>query len=187
MRSTLPLFIMALAISAPVLATETVPVPQFRSVQLRGGGIVSVVPGPAQRITIEEGSSQFTRVHVEYDGKLVIDTCNERCPPVYRMRVVVQSPNVPDLAISGGGAITTAAGFRSQSRLSAAVNGGGRIDATSVDAAQASAAVNGGGNIVVRPRNSLSAAVNGGGHVRYLGNPTTSVAIHGGGSVNRAN
>jgi len=187
MRSTLPLFVMALAISAPVLATETVPVPQFRSVQLRGGGIVSVVPGPAQRITIEEGSSQFTRVHVEYDGKLVIDTCTERCPPVYRMRVVIQSPNVPDLAISGGGAITTAAGFRSQSRLSAAVNGGGRIDATSVDAAQVSAAVNGGGNIVVRPRNSLSAAVNGGGHVRYLGNPTTSVAIHGGGSVNRAN
>jgi len=186
MRSTLPLFIMALAISVPVLATETVPVPQFRSVQLRGGGTVTVVPGPTQRVTIDEGSSQFTRMHVERDGKLIIDTCNERCPQQYRMRVVVQSPNVPDLGISGGGAINTAAGFRSQSQLSAAVNGGGRIDATSVEAVQVSAAVNGGGNIVVRPRNSLSAAVNGGGHVRYLGNPTTSVAIRGGGSVNRA-
>ena len=32
MRSTLPLFVLAFAASAPVLATEAVPVPQFRSV-----------------------------------------------------------------------------------------------------------------------------------------------------------
>ena len=53
MRSTLPLFLMALAISAPVLATEVVPVSQFRSVQLRGGGTVTVVPGATQRVSIE--------------------------------------------------------------------------------------------------------------------------------------
>ena len=95
MRSTLPLFALAFAISAPALAAETVPVAQFRSVQLRGGGIVDVVPGPVERVTIVEGSSEFTRTHVDYDGKLVIDTCNERCPTMYRMRVVIQSPRVP--------------------------------------------------------------------------------------------
>jgi hypothetical protein len=187
MPSTLPLFALALAISAPALAAETIPVPQFRAVQLRGGGIVDVVPGPVERVTIVEGSSQFTHMRVEQDGKLVIDTCSYNCPPVYRMRVVIQSPRVPDLAISGGGQINTAGGFRAQPQLSVAVNGGGRIDARSVDAMQVSAAVNGGGNILVRPRSTLSAAVNGGGHVGYLGNPTTSVAIHGGGAVTRAN
>ena len=110
MRSTLPLFALAFAISAPALAAETIPVAQFRSVQLRGGGIVDVVPGPVERVTIVEGSSEFTRMHVDYDGKLVIDTCNERCPTMYRMRVVIQSPRVPDLAISGGGQINTASG-----------------------------------------------------------------------------
>jgi hypothetical protein len=187
MRSTLPLFALPLALAAPALAAEVVPVPRFHSVELRGGGVVAVVPGPTQRVTIVEGSSQFTRMRVLSDGKLRIDTCNERCPHVYRMRVEIQSPDVPDLAISGGGVITTQGGFRPQSQLSAAVNGGGKIDARSLDAVEVSAAVNGGGELLVRVRSDLSVAVNGGGVVRYLGNPRVASAIHGGGSVRPGN
>lgn len=183
MRSILPLFAAALAASAPVLATEIVPVPQFNSVELRGGGMVTVAPGPAQRVTILEGSSQFTRMRVERDGQLRIDACKERCPQVYRLRVEVQSPRVPDLAVDGGGQIITLPGFRPQSELSTAVNGGGKIDARSLEATQVSAAVNGGGELLVRPRAELSAAINGGGHVRYWGNPAVSSAIRGGGRV----
>jgi len=187
MPSIFPLFAAALAVAAPALATEVVPVGNFRSVQLSGGGTVSIVPGPVQRVTIVEGSSQFTRMRVEPDGKLKISTCDNRCPDHYRLRVVIQSPNVPDLGINGGGKIDAAGGFRAQSHLAAAVNGGGRIDARAVEVTSASAAVNGGGEVLVRPRASLSAAVNGGGNVRYWGNPTTSVAIRGGGNVSRAN
>src|SRR5438477_5046879 len=105
MRSIMPLFAVALAVSAPAVATELVPVPPFRSVELRGGGNVVVVPGPVQRVTIVDGSARFTRMRVERDGKLRIDTCDEQCPHFYRLRVEIQSPDVPDLAISGGGAI----------------------------------------------------------------------------------
>ena len=187
MPSIFPLFAAALAVAAPALATEVVPVGNFRSVQLMGGGIVSVVPGPVQRVTIVEGSSQFTRMRVEPNGKLKIMTCDERCPHTYRLRVVIQSPTVPDLGINGGGKIDAAGGFRSQSQLSAAVNGGGRIDARAVDAINVTAAVNGGGEVLVRPRAALQAAVNGGGNVRYWGSPETHVAIHGGGAVTRGN
>jgi hypothetical protein len=183
MRSILPLFATALAASAPAFATELVNVPGFRTVELRGGGVVTVVPGPTQRVTIEQGSTQFTRMYVTSDGKLRIDTCNQRCPQHYRLQVVIQSPRAPDLAVSGGGLVTTAGGFNSQSQLAAAVNGGGRIDARSIDVVNISAAVNGGGEVLVRPRSSLSAAVNGGGHVRYWGNPNVSMAVRGGGSV----
>jgi hypothetical protein len=183
MRSILPLFAAALAVSAPLLATEIVPVPQFRSVELRGGGVVTVVPGPAQRVTIIEGSSQFTRVRAGRDGQLRIDTCTEQCPHNYRLRVEIQSPRVPDLAVNGGGLISVTGTFRPQSQLSAAVNGGGKIDARSVEATNVSAAVNGGGDLMVRPRSVLSAAINGGGHVRYWGNPAVSSAIYGGGAV----
>jgi hypothetical protein len=183
MRSILPLFAVAFAASAPVLAAEVIPVPGFRAVQLRGGGVVTVVPGAAQRVTIVQGSSEFTQMRVERDGKLRIDTCNERCPRLYRLRVQIESPRVPDLAISGGGQVVVQSGFRTQPQLSAAVNGGGRIDARSVEALNVSAAVNGGGELIVRPRSSLSAAVNGGGLVRYWGNPRVSMAVHGGGAV----
>ena len=186
MRSTLPLFLLPIVASAPALAAETIPVSPFRSVELRGGGVVTLVPGPAQRVTIVEGSSQFTQVRVEDRGKLRIDTCNDRCPHLYRLRIQIESPRVPDLAISGGGQITAANGFRPQPQLSAAVMGGGRIDAQAVEASSVSAAVNGGGELLVRPRSSLSAAVNGGGLVRYWGNPAVSMAVHGGGAVRPA-
>jgi hypothetical protein len=183
MRSILPLFAIAFAAAAPALASEYVPVEAFRSVQLRGGGEVSLRPGPVQRVTILEGSSHVTRFRVRRDGQLQIDACDWNCPQRYRLRIEIQSPRVPDVAVMGGGAIRAAGGFPAQGRLAAAVSGGGAIDLRSVDATDVSAAVNGGGRIEVRPRRTLSAAVNGGGEVRYWGNPQVHMAVHGGGIV----
>ena len=163
MRSILPLFVAALAASAPALALETVAVPRFNAVELRGGGVVTVVPGPAERVTILEGSSQFTRMRVENSGKLRIDTCDERCPQHYRLRVEIQSPRVPVLAVDGGGVINVAGGFGREGHLIAAVNGGGEL--------------------LVRAAATLTGAVRGGGVVRYWGDPAVTTAIEGGGSV----
>jgi len=136
----------AFAVAAPTFAAEIVSVPQFRSVELRGGGAVTVVPGPAERVTIVEGSSQFTHMRVERDGQLRIDTCDERCPPNYRLRVEIQSPIVPDLAIAGGGAIVTQVGFRPQTHLAAAVNGGGLVRFWGNP--QVTSAIHGGGGVL---------------------------------------
>ena len=183
MRSIVPLFALAFAASAPVVAAELVPVPQFRAVELRGGGSVILRPAAQQRVTLLEGSTRFTRMRVDRDGKLRIDVCDGRCPRHYRLRVLVEGPRVPDVGITGGGSISAANGFAAQQRLSAAVNGGGSIDLRNVAATNVSAAVNGGGSVSVRPRARLNAAINGGGLVRYWGNPQVSSAVHGGGSV----
>jgi hypothetical protein len=183
MRFIVPLFAGAAITSMPALANEVVSVPAFRSAELIGGGAVTVVPGPTQRVTIVEGSSRFTRMSVDGDGQLRIDTCDQNCPRDYHLRVVIQSPNVPALAVEGGGQVATAGGFGPQQHLAVAVHGGGRIDTRSLEAASVAAAVNGGGELLVRPRLSLAAAVNGGGHIRYWGSPALTTAIHGGGDV----
>jgi hypothetical protein len=186
MHSTLPLFVFALAASAPALAAEAVPLPTYSSIELRGGGEVMLARGPVQRVTILDGSSQFTRFHVGRDGKLRIDACNQRCPRNYRLRIQIQGPRVPDVAISGGGAIR-ADGFQPQAKLAAAVAGGGQIDLRGVNVADMTAAVHGGGRILVRPARRLTAAVNGGGEVRYWGSPQVTMAVNGGGTVRPAN
>lgn len=185
MRSTIPLFLFALAASAPALSAEVVPLPYFRSVELRGGGTVVLVPGPAERVTVIEGSTQFTSFRIERGDELKIDACNERCPNHYNLVIQIQSPRVPALAVTGGGLITTRPGFAPQSQLAAAVRGGGRIDARSLDAAQVAAAVDGGGDLLVRARASLAASVNGGGDIRYWGNPSVAMSTRGGGSIER--
>jgi hypothetical protein len=187
MRSIVPLFAFALAASAPALATESISVPAFRSVQLRGGGEVMLRPGPVQRVTIVEGSASITRFRVERDGQLRIDVCDGNCPRNYRLRVEIQSPRAPDVAIAGGGLIRATGGFPAERDLSAAISGGGKIDMLAVSAGSVNAAVHGGGLIAVRPRSSLTVAVNGGGEVRYAGNPAVTSAINGGGAVHRIN
>ena len=182
-RTIYPLLALVLVASVPALASELVPAGQFDAVGLEGGGSVTIVPGPAQRVTILEGSSQYTHIYVEHGRSLRIDTCNRDCPQHYRLRVEIQSPNVPTLAVDGGGAISVGNGFAPTRRLVAAVNGGGRIDTRAVDVGDFTAAVNGGGELLVRAASRLTGAVRGGGVVRYWGNPEVTSAIEGGGSV----
>ena len=184
MRFMLPLFLFPLALSAPAIAIENVPVPRFLGVELRGGGEVVLRPGPAQRVTLLEGTTPFTGIRVMSDGKLRIDTCNQRCPYHYRMRALVESPAIPaTLAVRGGGTVTAAPGFGGRAPLTLAVSGGGVIDTKATASDVVTAAVNGGGQIKVRSLRVLTAAVNGGGEIRYLGNPVVTSAIHGGGAI----
>src|SRR3954453_23145450 len=185
MRSIVPFFAIALAASAPALATELVPVPAFRSVQLQGGGDVSIVPGPVQRVTILNGSTQFTTFRMRENGRLQIDACNERCPRNYNLRIQIESPYVPAVAVKAGGTIIASRGFAPQRDVSVAVMAGGTIDLRALSVDEVSAAVNSGGDIYVRPRVSLAAAVHAGGDIHYSGNPQVSMAVSGGGDVSR--
>jgi Putative auto-transporter adhesin, head GIN domain len=177
------LFLLPLAVSAPALALETVPLPQFNAVELRGGGEVTLRQGATQRVTLLEGSSRFSDIRVEDEGKLRIDVCNDRCPSHYRLRILIESPRIPrTLAVAGGGRITATSGSV-EKVLTLAVSGGGVIDTTAAPSEVVTAAVNGGGRINASSRNVLTAAVNGGGEVHYWGNPRVTTAIHGGGTI----
>ena len=185
-RSTLPLFAFALAASAPVVAQENISVPGFRSIELKAGGDVSVVPGPVQRVTLVNGSSALTSFRVLRDGKLEISTsCHDRCPREYNLRIRIESPTVPDLAVQAGGTINVQPGFGPQGSISAAVLAGGTIDLRALPVSSASAAINAGGDIFVSPRSSLNAAINAGGEVHYSGDPQLSTAIANGGRISR--
>jgi hypothetical protein len=186
MPSMLPMFAMAFAMSAPALAgAEIVPVTNFHAVELRGGGEVSIVPGPVQRVTIVNGSTQFTTFRMRRDGQLQIDACNARCPRNYNLRIQIESPQMPTVAVKAGGTIVAGRGFGPLREVVAAVSAGGTIDLRALDADKAVAAVNAGGDIYVRPRASLTAAVNSGGDIHYSGNPAVTMAVQGGGDVTR--
>ena len=185
-KSVVPLLAFALAASAPALGAESIPVPHFNSIQLSDGGNVTVVPGPVQRVTLLSGSREFTRFRMRRDGQLEISMeCNGRCPRNYDLRVQVESPQVPNVAVSEGGTIVVQRGFAPQRRIAAAVSEGGTIDLRAAAADDISAAVNSGGTIHVRPLRTLSAAVNAGGDIRYSGNPKVTMAVNNGGAVRR--
>lgn len=185
MRVLFTILPFALVAAVPAVAAETVPVSAFRSVELRGGGSVVVRPGPA-RVTILNGSRQFTRFRVDEQGQLKIDACDANCPHHYDLRIEIRYPTVLPMGVKGGGSITAASGFGTQREVAAGVGGGGLIDLRSVMAETAAAGVNGGGRILVGPSKTLAAGVSGGGEIRYAGNPAVTMGVQGGGSVSRA-
>ena len=187
MRSATIFLPLLLVAAGPATAAEVVAVPQFQSVELRGGGEVIYRHGPVQRVTLLNGSTQFTSFHVDRQRKLAIDACNYNCPHHYNLQIEIVSPQVVDSAVEGGGSITAAPGFGPQSDIAAAVDGGGLIDFRAVRIADVAASVQGGGKITVGPANAIAASVSGGGEIRYAGNPSVTTAINGGGSVRPAN
>lgn len=177
---------------APMAATEVsmtgntvVPVGGFDSVELRGGGHVTLRYGKSERVTLVSGSTQFTHFHVEQGHNLVIDACNSECPSMYHLEIDIVTPRLASVAIDGGGHIESAPGFPAQGAIAAAVNGGGNIDLHSMAVADSTAAVSGGGHIRIRAEEHLTAAVNGGGSIVYSGKGDVTTAINGGGGVHR--
>src|SRR3569623_1185784 len=147
MRSILPIIALPLAFSVAALAeAQIVPVPSFKAVELSGGGDLTIVPGPVQRVTIVRGSTQFTTVRTDRDGKLVIDACNAQCPHNYPLLIRVESPQVPTVAVRAGGTITVGNGFAPQRDVVAAVSAGGTDDHRALPAGRADEEVTAGGD-----------------------------------------
>lgn len=184
-------FALASALAAQAApAAETVALPGFEGIELKGGGSVVVRQGAAQRVTLIEGSTRHTGVRVEQRGRggparLVVDACKVQCPSNYRLRIEIVTPDLSAVAVDGGGRIDVARGFSPRRHVSAAVNGGGQIDLRALPARDVSAAVNGGGHLQVAASGSLAAAVNGGGAILYWGDPQVTSSIHGGGAVTK--
>jgi hypothetical protein len=189
-RHLIPLTVLTMT-AAPAVAAEIVPVSHFASIELNGGGTVAIRQGPMQRVTITDGSTEFTRIRVSgrenrnNSDRLVIDACNDRCPRHYRLRIEIETPDLAAVAVNGGGAIVVQPGFAPQRDVAASVNGGGQIDLRALPVRAVAAAVSGGGNLLLRAQYSLAASVSGGGAIRYWGNPRTTVSIEGGGTVTR--
>jgi opacity protein-like surface antigen len=172
-------------IATAASAQTTVPVGHFEGVELNGGGHIVLRHGDIQRVTLLKGSTQYTKFHIEDGKNLVVDVCDSNCPTFYDLSIEITTPDIQSVGVNGGGSISTAAGFPAQRNLTAAIQGGGKIDTTSVDATAVSAAIQGGGELRVRAHNALTAAVNGGGDIRYAGSPHVTSAINGGGNVSR--
>jgi hypothetical protein len=177
------LAIAALIATTPAVAQGPVAVPRFDSIELQGGGHVTIRHGATQRVTLVRGSQEVTRFGVQR-GRLEIDACIRSCRN-YDLRVEIVTPDVDALAIRGGGVIRVEGAFPRQSDLAVAVTGGGTIDARSIAATDVAASVSGGGLIRANARDTLAASINGGGAVRYVGDPEKTVAINGGGAVQR--
>ena len=155
----------------------------FQSIELRGGGTVTVRHAPVRRVTVRSGGANRA---IRYEGdKLVIDRCRRPCPAGHRIEVEIATPRIAGLAVADGGLIQLVGGFPAQAEVAAAVHSGGTIDMRRLGAARVTAAVAQGGRILASAGRELTAAVLDGGIVTYWGNPKVTSSVRRGGAVVR--
>lgn len=155
----------------------------FQSIELRGGGVVTVRHGPVHSVTVRRGGAD--RPIRSQGDKLVIDRCRRPCPGGHRIEVEIATPRISGLAVTDGGVIQLVGGFPAQAELAAAVSSGGTVDARPLAAARVTAAVSQGGRILASAGRELTAAVLDGGIVTYWGDPKVTSSVRRGGSVVR--
>ena len=174
----------ALAAAAPAAAQTPVPLPAFDSVELRGGGRVTLRHGPEQRVTLLRGDLETSRLSVE-DDRLTIEACVPTCRDDH-LEVEIVTPGIAGVGVHGGGVVLTEGAFPAREQLAAGIRGGGSIDLTGIEADNVAAGIQGGGLIRAHARETLVAGITGGGSIRYLGDPAVTSSVRGGGSVGPA-
>lgn len=157
----------------------------FHSIRAGNGGHVELRYGPAHRVTMVQGSSQYSRVFVNEGGVLVIDRCRAHCPRGYELEVEVLAPSLTRVSLAHGGRIEARGTFPRQRELAVDVNNGGRIDVRSLVADRVTASVEQGGGIMLAAQVSLSASVAQGGIITYWGNARVTSEVEHGGVVTR--
>ena len=176
--------LLGLGAASPARAQTPVALPAFDSVELRGGGHVTLRHGPVQRVTLVRGSTEMTGFAVDGRGRLTIEACVRSCRD-YDLQIEIVTPAIEAAAVRGGGSIDAGSGFPGQEQLAVAVTGGGAIDLRGIRARNVAAAVTGGGSILTSAEDSLAANVSGGGEIAYWGDPQVTQAVSGGGAVAR--
>ena len=163
-------------------AQTTVPVPQFRSVELRNGGMVILRHGPSQRVTLLQGSVQQTSVEVDGDW-LVIDRAKSVPHRNYRLEIEVVTPWIAEVSVQHGGTLQSRGAFPPQASIEASVSNGGTLDIRSIETDNVEAAVSQGGRIFLKADQSLVASVHQGGIITWWGDARVRRSVRHGGAV----
>lgn len=182
--ATFPLALAAALVgSASAQVPDRSPSPSFRSIELQGGGMVTVRHGTERRLTVLTANPNRP---IRTDGdRLVIAPCSGRCPGGHRIEVEIVTPELSRVAVTDGGRIELRGDFPAQTALAASVSSGGLIDMRELEAGQVTAAVEHGGRILARPGRGLTASVANGGNVTYWGDPVVTSSVRHGGVVQR--
>lgn len=177
----------------PVLASLFVPAQgqaaapsgaaSYRSIELHGGGTVSVRYGPERRVIVTT-TDHGREIRSEAD-RLVIERCRGECPQGHRIEIEVVTPELAALAVTDGGTIRLVGDFPAQQAVAASVSDGGTIDVRSLEASSISASVSQGGRILAYPRRQLAASISDGGIVTYWGTAAVRSSVRRGGTVVR--
>ena len=164
---------------------SAVPLAPFRSVELRNGGKAILRYGPTQRVAFLKGSSDYTRLTVSSEGRLLIDKCKSKCARGYELEIEIVTPELARVSVAEGGTLQSRGSFPGQAAIAATVTNGGTVDIRSMPAASVTASVFSGGRIFVKPLTSIVANVAQGGIILYWGDPRVTQSIEHGGVIEK--
>jgi hypothetical protein len=174
-----------LLMTPAALPGQTLQLPPFSSIETHDGAHVFIRQGSPQRVTLVEGSLDYSRITVD-NGRLSIEKCvREHCPRGYQLDIEIVVPLITSLSIESGGLLQTRGAFAPRAELMVSAHHGGTVDTRSLPADKVSAFIEQGGRILTTAQRSLFAGVTHGGYVEYWGDAQVKSSINDGGVVSK--
>ncbi|HUQ21219.1 MAG TPA: DUF2807 domain-containing protein [Gemmatimonadaceae bacterium] len=174
-----------LLLTPATLPSQPLQVPPFSSVETHDGAHVFIRQGSPQRVTLVEGTLDYSRITVD-NGRLVIEKCvREHCPRGYQLDIEIVVPVITSLSIESGGLLQTRGAFAPRGELTVSAHHGGTVDTRSLPVDKVSAFIEQGGRILTTAQRTLFATVTQGGHVEYWGDAQAKTSIKDGGVVTK--
>jgi len=183
LKAILPALALAAIAPTAALADQTINVPPFKTVEVHGGGRVTLRHGDRQRVVMIKGDLKIAQIEVKGDGRLILSPCRDWCWGNHELVVDVTTPAIAGISVHGGGDLRAEGGFPRQPSLDVDVHGGGDADVRAIAAEKVSAEVHGGGDAEVRAERTLNAEVRGGGDLHFWGHPQVNSQTRGGGDI----
>ena len=181
MRRSILLFPLASVLTGPASGQPTAQSLSFQSIELQGGGIVTVRHGPTRQVTVSyENPDRPIRT---VGDRLVIAPCSGECPRGHHIEVEVVTPAVSRVAVTDGGILHVVGDFPRQAAATASVSSGGTVDVRWLEASKVAASVSNGGRILARPGRELTARISDGGSITYWGDAAVTSSVRRGGVV----
>lgn len=163
---------LAASMAAPMVAQAAAPggegalLAPFSAITLHGWAEIRVRHGPEPRVRVIGGSASKAVYFVE-NGRLGVMACTQACPP-QNLVLEVTTPDLPSLAVIGGGVIKAQPGFPAPSSVGAAVTGGGIVDVSAVRSPSGRVDIMSGGSVIADPDTALETHITDGGSVIRL-------------------
>ncbi|MGE0931458.1 GIN domain-containing protein [Peijinzhouia sedimentorum] len=163
--------------------TREIALQPFSEILIERGGNFYLHYSPTSKVEINGLEAYLTETEFSVSSGILRISPKGNFSGNSKIEVHIYTPLIKGIQQKGGGSIVIKEGFASVNEFKCSIDGGGKIDITTLSVNSLLASIKGGGEISARVDSKLQGKINGGGDIFYQGDPVVESNISGGGAI----
>jgi hypothetical protein len=165
--------------------TQERAITSFEKVVISGGGNIYIHHSLVSKIILKGTRTNVVKTKAEVVSDVLYINLSDKLTESSEFDVHIYTPVIKGIQLNGGGKVQVKEGFTVVDKFGCGINGGGRINLSSLKVNSLYASINGGGDIYTQVNKFLDGEIKGGGLILYQGSPKVESNIVSGGLIKK--